>query len=397
MRNTLKSEEADRSPSEFVSTVLAAFDIILLNYKAPDKLLRCVASIRKHTRERYRVTVVDNENSETSRRTLSSLKDVQTLFPEKNLGVSGGTNAALRKTDGEFVVFLDDDAVVSADWLRRLHRAIQDRPDAAIAGCKVRFPDRRIMSAEYLPDALKPIGYGEMDRGQRNYARDCDAVLRTCLLMRRRLWREIGDFDERFFPAQYETIDYCLRARLAGWKILYVGSVCVEHDHLFRGADFFDRMEKLFLEKWGDRFADFPLRDSHPADCRLTEGFRHFREGRFAEAAVSFEAAEALDPRFRQPFEKGEALFRCGRYPEAIRSFRRALADAPSDIVSRHRLAVLYERTGCWRLMRKEADRVLAYLQANQNRSLRRRGAGGGSAGRIEIDLSRRSVAYHLP
>ncbi len=372
------------------------FDIILLNYKALDKLKRCIESVRQHTPEDYRITVVDNENSDASHRYLFSLQDAQVIVPERNLGSSGGTNAALRKTEREFIVLLDDDIEVTSGWLTQLYRQMRKRPEVGIVGCKIRFPNSLIMSAEYIVKHLKAVGYGEEDRGQRNYIRECDVVMRTCLLMRRSLLQSVGFFDERFFPGQYETMDYCLRARQVGWKILYVGRVCIAHHHLFRGEGTFFKMEKLFLEKWADVLKEFPLKDSHPADKHITAGLSYLEEKAYAKAVDALKRAEGLNRQFAQPLQLGVGFYHLGKYKAAIQAFQKAAQFAPGDIVPHHYLALLYEKIGRMRDMRREADTVLDYLAAHKGKATKKHLAGGKEPEKcIEVDASRDQITYY--
>lgn len=369
------------------------FDIIVLNYRAIDKLRRCLESVRRRTRGDYLITVVDNEGSGESIAALAAIPGIQVLSPGKNLGCAGGTNLALSRTSGEFIVLLDDDAQVTRGWLRGLHRQLLRHPGAAIVGSKVVYPDGRVMCAEYLPRSLRAVGYGEKDLGQRDYTRECSSVVRTCAMLRRSAVREIGLFDERFFPGQYEMMDYCLRARQAGYRVLYTGSVKVLHDHLFRGEKDFPEMEKRYLEKWAGLF-DGILEGGHPADRHLSSAFLLFQKEDFAEAAKEFLRAESLDRRFSQPFPLGVCLYRTGRYREALKALRRAERLAPGDAVVHHYLALTHEKLGSPRGMRREAERVLDYLEDHRNKTSKGPLREGVTHRWIEIDGSRHQIRY---
>jgi len=370
------------------------FDIIILNYKALEKLKRCLAAVRKYTPHDHRITVVDNENSAASQSYLKTLQGVQVLSPFRNLGSSAGTNLAFRNTDREWIVLLDDDAIVQRGWLKKMHKLAQQDERNGIVACKVLFPDKRVMSAEYLVHSLTAVGYGERDLRQRDYERTCDVVIRTCLLMRRALLSTVGYLDEDFFPGQYETMDYCLRARLAGHRILYTGKTAVIHDHLFRGGDDFYAMEALFLQKWKDRLPSFPLKDSHPADFHLAEGFRMLEQKEYEAALLAFQKAEKIDRRFAQPFYKATALYRLGNYGEAVRSFRKAVRLMPHDIVPRHQLALCYKKLGKTQRMKMEADQVLDYFSQNVHTTRKTDKDNSDSDACIEIDASRRKITY---
>jgi len=373
-----------------------SFDIIILSYNSRDRIKRCIESVRKFTKEDYLITVVDNDSKDGSRQYLSSLKDIQTIFSAENLGCSKATNLAFKKTKREFIVLLDDDAEVSRGWLTKISTQMRNITNVGIVGCKIRFPDNRIMSAEYMPRLLKAVGYGEMDRGQRNYTRECDVVMRTCLLLKRELIGMVGYFDERFTPGQYETIDYCLRVRQAGYKILYTGSVSIMHHHLFRGKNVFQEMEKVFLKKWKNKLLESPLKDSHPVDAYITNGISFLGKKEYKKAIVELKKAEALDRRFSDPFYMGTALYHIKEYKAAIKEFKKALYLNPRDIIPHYYLALLYEKTGNMRKMRKEANSVLEYFSAHKNTSFTKRIDNMEELGKsVVIDGSLHTITYY--
>ena len=202
------------------------FDMIIVTYNAKDKLKQCLESVEKHTNGMsYLLTIVNNHSTDGAFEFLKNYKkdNVQIINAKKNLGFCGGTNLALKNTANKFIVLLDDDAEVTKKWLDRLYKQIKDKPKVGIVGCKIVFPDNKIHSADYRVKPLQLVGAGEIDKGQRDYIRECDAVVGACWLMRRELIKKVGYFDKRFFPCQHEDIDYCLRTRLAGYKIIYNG------------------------------------------------------------------------------------------------------------------------------------------------------------------------------
>ena len=343
-------------------------DIIIAAYNAPEKLKRCVSSVNRFTPFDHLITVVDNNCDQKTKRYLRSLKGINIITNKKNLGSAGGTNLALKRTSGEFLVLLDDDAQVAKGWLEGLFSHIINDKKVGIVGCKIVFPDKRIMSAECRIKPPHAVGYGEKDKGQRNYIRRCDAVIRTCWLMRRKLIGSIGYLDERFFPSQYEDIDYCIRARRAGYRIVYTGRVTVMHHHLFRLSGHYQKNKRRFLKKWARLFPECSLKGAHPSDICMTAGIEYFEKKKFKKALVQFKKAGALNRNFSDPVYTGISLFNTGKFNAAVREFKYALSLNQDDMIARYYLALSYRRTGFDRRWRREADHVLNSLHAGTNR-----------------------------
>ena len=191
----------------------------------------------------------------------------ETLFivASHNLGCAGGRNAILKLATGETFLFLDNDVVLpnSTEWLTILWQDLQADPDVAIVGPMLVFAD--------YPEIVQAAGIGLTDRGRVGYLHRGDPVEMvpamsiqvgispsTCWLLRTEAQRSIGLFAEEFDPVQYEDVDFCVRLRLEGWKIICDRSVKIAHienvttrnlpDHPFGRLTVRNAMR--FREKW---------------------------------------------------------------------------------------------------------------------------------------------------
>ena len=241
-------------------------DIIIVTYNAEKKLRRCLKSIEKNTRDiDYCLTILDNASTDKTGVYLKKYsktvdkKLLRIIRSSKNLGFSGGANKAIKITKNKFIALIDDDAEVTKGWLSGLYSKIIGQNSVGIVGPKLLTPDGRIAGAGmFIWDRIiLQIGLGEKDTGQRNYIRDVDCLAGPCWLIRREIFEKIGYFDERFFPSQYEDIDYCVRARLAGYRIIYDGTSSLTHHNLLRGSTNINR--KKFFKKWPD-LSMFPIK-----------------------------------------------------------------------------------------------------------------------------------------
>ena len=239
-------------------------DIIVVTYNAKNKLRRCLQSIEKYTKGiPYQLTVVNNnsrdETAEYLNKKYTNSQNVKIIHAKKNMGFSGAANLALKNTSNKFIALLDDDLEVTEGWLMKLYKNIKNRPSVAIVGPKVVLPNKKIFSAEMIiwNHIVIPVGMKEKDNSQRNYTRQADALCGACWLMDRDIIKKVGYLDERFFPCQMEDVDYCIRVRLAGYKIIYDGKITIIHHNLYRALG--NKNWIRFIKKWPD-LSMFPLK-----------------------------------------------------------------------------------------------------------------------------------------
>lgn len=236
--------------------------VIVVTWNGKRFLEACFSSVLKQTYAHYNVLLVDNASQDGSADFVAQrFPMVKVIRNEKNLGFPGGMNIGLRHADGEILALLNDDTEVQEGWLAELVKAIEVDEKVGIAGCKILYPDGRTIQhaggfIDYPLGFGRHYGYKEVDQGQYDEKREVDYVTGAAMAIRRSLLEEIGGFDEAFFPAYFEDVDLCLRARRAGYKVLYVPSAVVIHHEggvlgkdLFKQLPAFHRNRLRFLTK----------------------------------------------------------------------------------------------------------------------------------------------------
>ena len=157
----------------------------------------------------------------------------------ENLGFAGGNNVGLRyvlaRGDAEYVWVLNNDTIVAPDALRHMVAVAEADPELGMIGSKLVYYDdpgiiQAVAGGGVIPwqGRTRLTGAGERDRGQWNRAYSPEYVHGASLLVRERLCREVGLFDERYF-IYFEEVDWAVRARRAGWKLGYASDSTVWH------------------------------------------------------------------------------------------------------------------------------------------------------------------------
>lgn len=164
-----------------------------------------------------------------------------------------GAGAAM----GDILLFLNDDtAPLSADWLSILVAQLE-RPEIGVAGGRLVYPDGLLQHA----GIVLGIGEGTGHPGRHLYAsdfwkwldytRNVSAVTGACLGVRRAVFMELGGFDASF-PVNYNDVDFCLRARAAGYEVICDQVVLLRHDECrTRRGGTQPQERRLFFRRWG--------------------------------------------------------------------------------------------------------------------------------------------------
>ena len=147
---------------------------------------------------------------------------------DSNVGACTARNQALEVAKGKYIAFMDNDAAVrSGNWLQILQDALEQKDDIGIAGPKLVFPfppyNIEIAGAGISPNGrVQYRGRGKpLDSPEFNKPEEVQCLISACWLMKREVCEQIGGLDEVFNPAQYEDLDFCYRAREAGWRVWY--------------------------------------------------------------------------------------------------------------------------------------------------------------------------------
>ncbi len=210
--------------------------IIIVNWNGKNLLKDCLMSLRENTNySNYKVIVVDNGSSDGSAEFLKTeFADIDGLILDENYGFAGGNNRgivyALKRYDPDYILLLNNDTkIIQKDWLRRMVEVAEGDEEIGIAGCKLIYPDGKIQHIGMKIDrfGMSKLNPCAIDRLPDVF--DIECVLGACFLVKRSLINKIGLLDENFSPFQHEEIDYCLRAKKAGYRICTVLDVKIIH------------------------------------------------------------------------------------------------------------------------------------------------------------------------
>ena len=230
--------------------------IVIVNYRTPELTLDCLRSLQPEASAvaGARVVVVDNCSGDDSVARLEAAIRAQgwdgwaRIQPlERNDGFAAGNNAAIRPALEEadppcYVLLLNPDTIVRPGAIRELIAFMEGHPDVGIAGSRIEELDGTPQRSVFrFPSVL-----GELEKGLRfgpasrilgrwvvapkvpDVSGPTDWVSGACFMVRREVFEAIGLLDESYF-LYFEEVDFCHRARRAGWPCWFVPTARVVH------------------------------------------------------------------------------------------------------------------------------------------------------------------------
>ncbi len=237
---------ADKSP--LVSIIVVTMD-------TPEMTGLCLESLVRHTKVPHEFIVVCNGPGRGIKNRLKKFRGIQILQNKKNLGYTKAANQGAVRAAGKFLCFVNSDAIVPARWLERLLKPASLPGVGAVAA--ERWGQPRFMNSK-TREALASLADQGMQKWRGKEFKEAEKICGFCLLIPRPVMASTGPFDERFFFGN-EDIDYSLRLRLRGYKLILAESLFVSHiggasSTRAKYLQLVRASEKAFIEKWNGIF-----------------------------------------------------------------------------------------------------------------------------------------------
>lgn len=216
--------------------------VIIPNWNGKRFLQECLDSLKDQTYSDFETILVDNGSTDGSVEFVCGRygEFIRVIPNEVNLGFAGGTNAGIRNAKGDYIVLLNNDTWADPHWLEELVNATNVNPPVGMWGSKIYSYYQRdrieaVGELIYWDGLCRSKGQFEEDRGQYEKMEEIFFPPGCGAMYRRKVFDEIGLFDEDFF-AYADDAEIGIRARLAGWKCLYVPKAILYHKNSGTGG-----------------------------------------------------------------------------------------------------------------------------------------------------------------
>lgn len=225
--------------------------VVILNYRTPELALEAARSVTPQLGADDAVVIVDNQSGDGSLERIAQgldargLSAVRLVQSPENGGFSAGNNLGIRAVLGRAYLLLNSDATLRPHALERLWRVLEDDPDAGLVSPQLLSPGgavqpnrfrRHTPVSELLLAARTSPVQRLLDRWtvavppEEPPSVDFDWTSFAAVLIRREVIEQVGLLDEGFFM-YFEDVDFCLRARAAGWRIRHEPQAAAVHLH----------------------------------------------------------------------------------------------------------------------------------------------------------------------
>lgn len=212
--------------------------ILIVNWNGREMTLDCLESLRRVTYKNRRVLVVDNGSTDGSAAAIRErYPDVELLPLTENRRFAGGTNAGIRyarEHGADLLLLLNNDTTVDPGFLDPMVERICSDPTIGIVAPKILYhsaPDLLWYAGgtiSFWRGTMRHEGIRERDRGQRDTGGETDYATGCCLLAGTDMVKTIGPLDESY-TMYTEDADWCMRARGAGYRVIYEPRARVWH------------------------------------------------------------------------------------------------------------------------------------------------------------------------
>ena len=225
-------------------TEVKEVDIVVCCHNALESVRACLSSIVANTSPPYRLILVDDGSKDDTKHYLEAFAGSQGAVLIRNETAGGYTRAAncgLRASTSSWAILLNSDTIVPFGWIGEMLKVGESDPNIGIIGpasntaswqsAPLLFDEDGDWAANPLPEGLSVQNMQEIASSNAPpQGIDLPFINGFAYMIRRELIEDIGTFDEETFGAGYgEENDYCVRARRAGWKLVFTPNSYVYH------------------------------------------------------------------------------------------------------------------------------------------------------------------------
>lgn len=193
--------------------------VIIPVYNNLEMTQECIAAVRANTQD-YEIVIVDNGSEPPI--------DGATVRNETNLGFPVAVNQGIKAAKGEVIVLLNNDCVVSQGWSERL---LYHLDSYSIVGPVANYCAgmQRVAIPVYQDEQEFNLQATKWAEEHDRQSKGVNWVIGFCMVFKKSLWEEVGNFDESLWPCSGEEIDFCYRAKQTGHRVGIALDVYVHH------------------------------------------------------------------------------------------------------------------------------------------------------------------------
>ena len=248
---------------ERVPTLFPTASIVIVTYNNVEYTRLCLNSLYEKTiYPNFEVILVDNASTDGTLEFLRSFEaeheHIQILCNGKNEGFAQANNLGMASAQGDYIVLLNNDTIVTRVWLSRLTHHLRNHEVGLVGSVSNGVSNEAYVEMPFTELAALDAFSTQLANERSNCFTPIKMLAMYCMAGRREVFQQIGPLDEQFGLGMFEDDDYSLRVRQAGYRIGVAEDVFVHH---FGRSGFkllgderylalFEENRKKFQSKW---------------------------------------------------------------------------------------------------------------------------------------------------
>lgn len=233
--------------------------IIILTYNKLNYTKLCIESIRKFTpKDCYEIIVVDNNSTDDTVKWLKKQIDLKVIYNKQNNGFPKGCNQGIEISKGENILLLNNDTIVTPNWLENLNEALYSSDDIGVVGAISNSCSNYQQVQVNYNNIEDMISFAEKNNTLNKRTWDQRTrLIGFCYMIKKEILDKVGLLDEIFSPGNFEDDDLSFRIIQEGYKLLLCNNVFIHHfGSISFGAspqfyELYQANRKKFIDKWG--------------------------------------------------------------------------------------------------------------------------------------------------
>ena len=222
--------------------IVPRVSVIIVTYGSSSEVPGCVESLLKQSVP-VEIFLIDNDSPDNTAEVVSEYanryQNVHAILNKENIGLAAGNNVPVGKCQGEYLLILNPDTLFRDDSLAAMVDFLDRNPDVGVVGPKNVYPNgephvsfrrtwgiRHVITWRVLPYRVPRLLH---DRYSSYETQDVLFVSGSCLLIRRRIFEQIGGYDPEFFLTIEDVCDLCVRVKQHGSRVVFLAEPEVTH------------------------------------------------------------------------------------------------------------------------------------------------------------------------
>lgn len=201
--------------------------IIIVNYNGKELLQKCLDSLLKVNYDNFEIILVDNNSTDGSVEFITkNYPSLIIIKLDSNKGFAEPNNVAAKISKGKYLLFLNNDTVVTPNFISEMVKVMETDKKIAICQSLLLKPDGSVDSSG---DFIDHLGVVYNSKTKIDEIREVSSARGASMLVRSDIFEKLDGFDQKFFVT-FEDVDLCWRSWILGYRVLIIPTSIVYHE-----------------------------------------------------------------------------------------------------------------------------------------------------------------------